>query len=674
MVRVRIFYPADPVGVVPGGIDTFIRGVIKSAPPDVSISLVGMSTDTDKRPVGTWSTCRAGDRAFEFFPVVAVNDAGQRGRVPLSVRFMTGVWQHKNKLNDGFDVFDYHRIEPLFQHASDPRPKSIFFHQDPDSLKLDASDNLWRRLPKVYEWLEAQAMQHVNSLWCVLESGVKVLRNRYPTLAWSTRFVPTWVDSSVFWPVTQALRTDQRRSLARRHSLPVDAQWVLSVGRLDTQKNPQRLLEAVARLCEQGRDVHWLVIGDGVLKDEIVQLAKKRGISSRLHLLGLLPPSDIVQWLRAADVFGMSSAYEGMPMALLEAMGCGLPPVVTDVGEIRRVVRHGVNGVIASEQTDESFTQALAMGLDQAPTWRGENTSAAVAEYQPEKVLAPVYDNYRALALAHRRVFGPNAKGRSLPYRSVIGISVDNVNRRNALERIMAWARDQESRYVCFCNVHSAVLASTRTDHRRALEAADLVAPDGAPIAWTLSVKGGQAQQRLDGPGMMLQLCKQAAAQGISVGLLGSTPQVLSKLTTKLQGNYPGLRIDYSYSPPFRALSEEEDQLVCDQIAESGVGLLFVGLGCPKQESWMMHHRHRVPAVMLGVGAAFDFHAGTVARAPNFMRGAGLEWLHRLASEPRRLWWRYLSFNTVFVSKSALDIGRIATRRLKVWLAHGLMR
>lgn len=670
MVRVRIFYPADPVGVVPGGIDTFIRGVIKSAPADIEISLVGMSTDPVRRPVGVWRTCHVGDRAFAFFPVVAVDDAGQRGRLPLSVRFMLGVRRHGAALQNDFDVFDYHRMEPIFQHVRDPRPKSIFFHQDPGYLRMAASDNLWRRLPALYEKLEARAMRHVDSVWCVRDSGVKVLRERYPALAGATRFVPTWVDTSVFSPIDESERTQLRVFLAQRQGLSADASWIISVGRLDTQKNPQRLLEAVARLSESGRPLHWLVIGDGVLRASLTEAVARLGLNQQVQFLGLLPPGEIAQWLRVADVFALPSAYEGMPMALLEAMGCGLPAVVTDVGEVRRVVQHGVNGVIATEQSDEAFTVALRQGLDHASAWRGQQVCDAVLAYQPDRVLAPVYANYRALARAHRRGGQAYEASSPMPFQRVIGVGVDNIQRRTAVDRIMAWADNLESRYVCFCNAHSAVLATIRSDHRRALADADLVAPDGAPVAWTLSIKGGQLQKRVDGPGMMLQLCKLAAAQGVRIGLLGSTPEVLEQLVLRLKRAHPALQIAYVHSPPFRTLSEEENAQVCEDIADVGVGLLFVGLGCPKQEAWMRAHKGRIPAVMLGVGAAFDFHAGAIQRAPALMRGAGLEWVHRLASEPRRLWWRYCSFNMMFVSKSMLDLGRSVARRLKAWLVH----
>lgn len=668
--RVRIFYPADPVGIVPGGIDTFIRGMIKSAPADVVISLVGMSTDAQRRPPGVWTTCHIDGQPFEFFPVLAVADAGQRERLPLVVRFMAGLWRHREVMRDGFDVIDLHRIEPTLFFLRDHRPRNMFFHQDPSFLRLDASDNLWRRLPAAYEWLEARIMARVHSAWCVRESGVQVLRQRYPALARQTHFVPTWVDTSVFSPVNEAERAGLRTSLAQAWELDTGSRWVISVGRLDTQKNPQRLLQSIAHLKAEGQRLTWLVVGDGVLRPELDRLVAQAGIQAQVCFLGLQSTAQISQWLRAADVFALPSAYEGMPMALLEALGSGLPAAVTDVGEVRRVVQSGVNGSIATAQTDDAWNEALREVLTHADTWRGAPARDAIEPYQPERVLAPVYDNHRMLARMNRRTRATDPAVQVPRTHRVIGVPVHGMDRSQAVQRIMAWARRLESRYVCFCNVHSAVLASTQATHRQALESADLVAPDGAPIAWTLSVKRGQSQERVDGPDTMLALCEAAAQQGVRIGLLGSTDEVLALLKERLCKAYPGLQVAYSHSPPFRAQTAAEEQQVCDDIRAQQVGLLFVGLGCPKQETWMQRHRGRIPAVMLGVGAAFDFHAGTVQRAPDLLQTLGLEWLHRLASEPRRLWWRYLSFNTQFVCKSALDLARILMRRSKALISQ----
>jgi N-acetylglucosaminyldiphosphoundecaprenol N-acetyl-beta-D-mannosaminyltransferase len=160
---------------------------------------------------------------------------------------------------------------------------------------------------------------------------------------------------------------------------------------------------------------------------------------------------------------------------------------------------------------------------------------------------------------------------------------------------------------------------------------------------------GHPDQQRISGPDLMMALCEQAAALGQPVALLGSTPQTLDKLRAALLRCWPGLRVAESIAPPFRPLTAEEDEAMVQRLNGSGAGLVFVGLGCPKQELWMAAHRGRVNAVMLGVGAAFDFHAGNIARAPMWMQRNGLEWLHRLFSEPGRLWQRYLVTNSAFV-------------------------
>ena len=674
--KIRIFYPADPVGVVPGGIDTFIRGVIKWAPPELDFSLVGMSTDARQRPAGRWTRCEIGPRQFDFFPVVQVADAGGRGRVPLSVRYCAGAWHHHDKLRHDFDVFDFHRVEPILLYGNDPRAKNAYFHQDPKSVRLKASDNLWRRLPAGYERVERRAVSKLSSAWCVRESGVQTLRQRYPAQAGQIRFMPTWVDAEVFYPAAPRERAGLRQALAMELGIDPRQAWIVSVGRLDTQKNPALLISAFARLRAQGWDAVLLLVGDGVLRRDLARQAQDAGIAGSVQFLGLRPPPTIANLLGAADLFAMPSAYEGMPMALLEALGSGTPAVVTDVGEVRRVVRHGINGLVVTEHDDRDVAAALGQALAHAAHWR-DAAVAAVALYQPARVLAPVYENYLMLAQSFKRLRDAAAsQGANRRYRQrqvqVVNTQVDAMGRTAFTEKVLRWAQARDSRYAVFCNVHSAVLAGRDERHRLALEGADLVLPDGAPIAWTLRRKGFPKQRRLAGPDAMLRLCSAAAAQQIRVGLFGSTPQVLGALKAALKQAFPDLDIAYVNSPPFRDLTQAEDDRICDDIGRARVGLLFVGLGCPKQEIWMAQHRGRIPAVMLGMGAAFDFHAGLVRRAPGWMRENGLEWLHRLGAEPGRLWSRYLVSNSHFIAhtvKEALAAPLRALPRLPGWPA-----
>ena len=213
---------------------------------------------------------------------------------------------------------------------------------------------------------------------------------------------------------------------------------------------------------------------------------------------------------------------------------------------------------------------------------------------------------------------------------------------------------------VCFTNAHSLVTARQDAELARALAEAQLCLPDGAPVAWMLGRLLGRAQPRVSGPDLMWAYLEQAAARGEPVFLYGGSPSTLAALQDRLERAFPHLPIAGAVSPPFRSLDSNEDEAIVERINASGARTVWVGLGCPKQELWMRAHLGRIRPVMLGVGAAFDFHAGCVARAPRWMRGAGLEWLHRLLQEPRRLWRRYLHTNAAFVVASA---AQLLTRR-----------
>lgn len=232
---------------------------------------------------------------------------------------------------------------------------------------------------------------------------------------------------------------------------------------------------------------------------------------------------------------------------------------------------------------------------------------------------------------------------------SVLGAPIDSVTWADALARLSAWAANHESRYVCICNVHSVVTASQDAEFGRVVNEADMATPDGAPVAWMLRILGNSNQQRINGPDLMWRYCEQAQYRDESIFFYGSTEETLAALKLKLLAAFPTLKIAGAISPPFRVLTADEDAAIVEQINASGAGVVWVSLGCPKQEFWMAAHRGRVNAVMVGVGAAFDYHAGTIKRAPLWMQNAGLEWLHRLLSEPRRLWKRYLVTNTLFI-------------------------
>jgi N-acetylglucosaminyldiphosphoundecaprenol N-acetyl-beta-D-mannosaminyltransferase len=231
----------------------------------------------------------------------------------------------------------------------------------------------------------------------------------------------------------------------------------------------------------------------------------------------------------------------------------------------------------------------------------------------------------------------------------VLGVPVHALSWAQAVERVFDWAGRGESRAVFLCNVHSVVTARGNGRHAEAMNRADLVAPDGAPVAWVLRRLGHPNQPRISGPDLMWTCCRRASELGTGIFLYGGSPNTLLRLEHRIRAEFPNINIVGTHSPPRRPLSAGEDEMVVRMINQSGARIVWVGLGCPKQEDWIQAHWGRIQAVMLGVGAAFDFHAGDVKRAPQWMQRAGLEWMHRLLQDPRRLARRYLVTNSAFV-------------------------
>lgn len=232
---------------------------------------------------------------------------------------------------------------------------------------------------------------------------------------------------------------------------------------------------------------------------------------------------------------------------------------------------------------------------------------------------------------------------------AILEAFIDALTWEETITRITQWGAARESRYVCICNVHSVVTTTQDIEFKIAVNNADMSTPDGAPIAWALRRLGHTSQERINGPDLMLKYLAHAEQLGHAVFFYGSTETTLTQLRAMLANQFPQLNIAGTCAPPFRPLTKQEDEEIIKLINESGANVVFVGLGCPKQEIWMAEHRGRIHAVMIGVGAAFDYHSGMVKRAPLWWQQHGLEWLYRLGSEPRRLFKRYMVTNTLFV-------------------------
>ena len=248
---------------------------------------------------------------------------------------------------------------------------------------------------------------------------------------------------------------------------------------------------------------------------------------------------------------------------------------------------------------------------------------------------------------------------------NILGVGVSALNMPMAIDHLIDWIEHRDRHFVIISNVHVVMEAHKDATFRKAINRAGMITPDGMPLVFLSRWMGHKHVDRVYGPDLMLAASQAMAEQGYSHFYYGGAEGVPEQLARNMAEKFPGLKIAGTYSPPFRALTPEEDDAIVDRINEANPDIVWVGLGCPKQEKWMVEHRDRLNApALIGVGAAFNFHTGTVPQAPLWMQRSALEWVYRLKAEPRRLWKRYLIYNPLFMLYVGLQF--LGIRRVPV--------
>ena len=247
----------------------------------------------------------------------------------------------------------------------------------------------------------------------------------------------------------------------------------------------------------------------------------------------------------------------------------------------------------------------------------------------------------------------------------VLGVPLAVIDYQRTLDWIDAAIRARTRAYICVAAVHTVMATQDDPELREAVLGSDFTVPDGQPLVWAMNALGHGLRSRVYGPELMDRACARAVENGQRFYLYGGRSQsALAQLTRMLRLRHPGLKIVGGHAPPFRALTDSEEDAIVRDINRSGADVVWVGIGVPKQEKWMARMRDRLDApVLIGVGAAFDFHAGLVPQAPLRLQRYGLEWVFRLMQEPRRLWRRYLHYNPRFVAGFARQYLRHRTGR-----------
>ena len=237
-----------------------------------------------------------------------------------------------------------------------------------------------------------------------------------------------------------------------------------------------------------------------------------------------------------------------------------------------------------------------------------------------------------------------------LPRVNILGVGISAITMAQALDQIAAWIENGTRRYVSVCTVHTVIECQLAETMRQAVNGAGLATPDGMPLVWLSKWKSRANVNRVYGPDLMLALCQLSVTRGYTHYFYGGAAGIPEQLAKNSKKQFPGLKIAGTCSPPFHPLTAVEQARIVEQINQTAPDILWVGLGTPKQDLWMAAHRPMLSApVLIGVGAAFDFHTGRIPQAPAWMQRSGLEWLFRLWQEPRRLWYRYLVYNPLFI-------------------------
>ena len=245
--------------------------------------------------------------------------------------------------------------------------------------------------------------------------------------------------------------------------------------------------------------------------------------------------------------------------------------------------------------------------------------------------------------------FNHTVDKKGIPVVNILGVNIAAINMDWLLRFTTEHISDLSGDYICVSNVHTTVMSHEDDSYKAVQNGGIMAIPDGGPLSSVGRKRGATNMSRTTGPSYMGEILKISAQYGWKHYFYGSTQETLDKLKAELEKKYPGVQIVGMYSPPFRPMTEEEDEKTIEVINATNPNFLWVGLGAPKQEKWMAAHQGRIKGLMVGVGAAFDYYAGNIKRAPEWMQKSNLEWVYRLMQDPKRLWKRYFVTNSKFI-------------------------
>ncbi|KJH71116.1 glycosyltransferase family 4 protein [Aliterella atlantica] len=382
-----IFYQFNPWQSTIGGIQTIINNFIKYAPDEFDVRVVGTS-DKHNEQKKQWQEAELAGRKVQFMPLFNLENDNVRSLVPTTLKYTAALLGQSL----ASDFMHFHRLEHTLATLNWSGDKTLFIHNDIHQQmqsKEDANAILWRRFPQAYFLLESLLVKQFERIVSCNSESVKLYQQRYPAIADRVSFIKNTVDNQIFYQLPLAERQAKKAALIQKLELPEDTEFVLFAGRLHPQKDPILLVRAIAELTDL-KKLHLLIAGEGELALQVRSEIERLGLSPRVTMLGPVIQAELAQLHQIASVFVLSSAYEGLPLVVLEALACGTPVVTTDCGETPKLL-HSDCGVVCPERTPNAIASAVRQVTQHPEKYSTQACVRAAQPYIAGNVIGEVY-------------------------------------------------------------------------------------------------------------------------------------------------------------------------------------------------------------------------------------------------------------------------------------------
>lgn len=390
-----IFYQFNPWHSSIGGIQTLIKTFIKYAPESFEVRLVG--TGNEQQAIGQWQEAEFAGRAIQFFPLISLGDDNSRRLIPTTVRYTAALFGKKL----ASDFMHFHRLEPTLATRHWPGDKTLFVHNDIyQQMQANPEQGaiLWQRFASFYFQLERSLLGQFDQILSCNSESVRLYQQRYPVIASRVAYYKNAFDTELFYPLESGVRQQRRQQLAQRLQLPAETQFLVFAGRLHPQKDPLLLVRSLAALADP--KVHLLIAGDGELNDAVQAEIQRLQLAKQVTLLGPLAQEQLVELHQIASACVLTSAYEGLPIVVLEALACGTPIVTTPCGETPHLLNNQ-SGVICTGREPTAIAEAWRRVLHAPEQFPSGACVQAVQPYSAQRVVAKIYE--AMLERWHRR-------------------------------------------------------------------------------------------------------------------------------------------------------------------------------------------------------------------------------------------------------------------------------